>query len=59
MVPGSRWSADLEQRIPRELERKLGRPSIRIVPKLVAQVTRTASGKANPIISRVKKTSGV
>jgi len=59
MVPGSRWNPDLEQRIPHELEQKLGRPGIRIIPKLVDQVTRTASGKANPIISRVKKTGGV
>ena len=54
MVRGSRWTSELEQRIPQLLEERLGRPGIRIVPKLVDQVTRTASGKANPIISRVK-----
>jgi phenylacetate-CoA ligase len=59
LVPGSRWSPDLEQRIPRELERKLARSDVRIIPRLVDQVTRTASGKANPIISRVKQAVGV
>jgi phenylacetate-CoA ligase len=59
MVRGSRWSPELEQRIPAQLEHKLGRPAIRIVPKLVGQVTRTSSGKANPIISRLKKTGGL
>jgi len=59
MVRGSRWSTELEQRIPRQLEQKLDRPGIRIVPKLVDQVTRTRSGKANPIISRVTKTGGM
>ncbi len=50
--------SESEQRIPRELEQKLGRPSIRIVPKRVDQVTRTSSGKANPIISRSRRPAG-
>jgi phenylacetate-CoA ligase len=58
MVRGSRWSPDLERIIPARLEQKLNRPGIRIVPKLVDQVTRTASGKANPIISRIAKSAG-
>ncbi len=58
MVRGSRWNPEFEQRIPEMLEQKLGRPGIRIVSRLVDQVTRTGSGKANPIVSRVKDTGG-
>jgi phenylacetate-CoA ligase len=59
IVCGSRWSAELEHRIPAQLVQKPGRPGIRIVPQNVQQVTPTASGKSNPIISRVKKTGGI
>jgi phenylacetate-CoA ligase len=55
LVPGSHWSADLERKIPQDLTAKLNEPSVRIELRIVDQVTRTASGKANPIISRVKK----
>jgi phenylacetate-CoA ligase len=55
LVPGAHWTADLAQKIPRDLSAKLAEPSVRIELKIVEQVTRTASGKANPIISRVKK----
>jgi phenylacetate-CoA ligase len=55
IVPGSRWSEEVGARIVQDLTGRLRQPSVRIEIKKVAQVTRTASGKANPIISRVKK----
>jgi phenylacetate-coenzyme A ligase PaaK-like adenylate-forming protein len=55
IVPGSKWSPSLEQTLPRELSHDLKQPSVRIDLKIVQQVTRTASGKSNPIISRVKR----
>lgn len=55
LVPGSHWTSELERKIPADLAAKLNEPSVRIELRIVSQVTRTASGKANPIISRVKK----
>lgn len=53
--PGSRWNEELAARILSEFTASLRQPSVRIELRKVAQVTRTATGKANPIISRVKK----
>jgi phenylacetate-CoA ligase len=55
IVPGSRWSEEVGGRIVQDLSRQLRQPSVRIELKKVGQVTRTPSGKANPIISRVKR----
>jgi phenylacetate-CoA ligase len=55
IVPGSRWSEDVGARIVQDLTRRLHQPSVRIELKKVSQITRTPSGKANPIISRVKR----
>jgi phenylacetate-CoA ligase len=55
VVPGSRWSMDLGEKIIAALTLQLRQPSVRIELKIVEQVTRTASGKANPIVSRIKK----
>ena len=55
IVPGSRWSEEVGERIVQDLTRQLRQPAVRIELKKVQQITRTASGKANPIISRVKK----
>jgi phenylacetate-CoA ligase len=58
IVPGSAWSNEVGGRIVRDLTRQLRQPSVRIELKKVEQVTRTASGKANPIISRVTHSAG-
>jgi phenylacetate-CoA ligase len=55
IIPGSRWSEEVGGRIVQDLTRQLGQMSVRIELKKVAQTTRTPSGKANPIISRVKR----
>jgi phenylacetate-CoA ligase len=55
LVPGAQWSSEVGKKIQKDLVSKLGEDSVTLEIKIVAQVTRTASGKANPIISRVRK----
>ncbi|RPJ76417.1 MAG: phenylacetate--CoA ligase family protein [Alphaproteobacteria bacterium] len=55
IVPGEHWSAELENKIPSELMSDLKREQVKIKTQIVKDVTKTKSGKANPIISRVKK----
>jgi phenylacetate-CoA ligase len=55
LVPGTHWNSGLLSQIPADLLASLNEPRVRVEVKLVEQVTRTASGKANPIISRVNK----
>lgn len=58
IVPGSSWSNELGNALLSQLQRGLPLPqrdSIRLQLNVVAEVTRTASGKSNPIISKVKR----
>lgn len=57
VVKGSKWNKDFETRLTDDLMRDLKQPQVRIELKIVDQVARTASGKSNPIISRIKKDS--
>jgi len=57
VVPGSHWSSELAQKIPADLARLLKHPEVTLELKIVEQVSRTASGKANPIISRIRRNS--
>jgi phenylacetate-CoA ligase len=55
IVPGENWTEHLVKKISSELMRDLRRPQIEIETRLVKDVTKTKSGKANPIISKIKK----
>jgi phenylacetate-CoA ligase len=55
LVPGPDWSENLATQIPNDLKKKLARDQVAIDLKIVKEVRKTASGKANPIISLVKK----
>jgi phenylacetate-CoA ligase len=54
LVPGEQWSEDLIHIIPNELAKDLKRNFVKIESKIVKEVRKTKSGKANPIISNVK-----
>lgn len=54
MCKGEKWSDDLEKRIPQELMNDLKRAQVKIAARMVTTVTKTVSGKANPIISKIK-----
>jgi phenylacetate-CoA ligase len=56
VVPGIGWKEELAEILVADLGRDLRQPDVQLVLRVVTQVSRTASGKANPIISRVKKT---
>ncbi len=55
LVPGEKWSDDLQAVIPNQLKRDLNKDVVTIKAKIVKQVRKTKSGKANPIISDIKK----
>lgn len=55
MVPGENWTENFEKTISYELMRDLKRNQIKIETRIVDNVTKTKSGKANPIISKIKK----
>jgi phenylacetate-CoA ligase len=55
LVPSSKWSPDLAVKIPSELSTNLRNDRVRITPKIVKDVRKTKSGKANPIISDIRK----
>ncbi len=55
MVAGEKWVEGLEKTIASELKQDLKRDQIKIKTRLVSDVTKTKSGKANPIISKVKR----
>lgn len=53
LVPGQAWQLSSQEQIYKALCDKLNRPEINLLVKLVEQVSRTQSGKANPIVSRL------
>lgn len=55
LVPGDKWDDNLQKIIPIQLEKDLNKPIVSIKAKIVTQVRKTKSGKANPIISDLKK----
>jgi phenylacetate-CoA ligase len=57
LVKGNQWTSSLEQTIPQGLLEKLNRPQEAIViqAKIVSQITKTKSGKSNPIISKLSQ----
>lgn len=55
LVPGDKWRDDLIKVIPKELSSNLKRDFVKIESKIVKEVRKTKSGKANPIISAIKK----
>jgi len=55
LVPGKSWNQDLAVKIPAALSRYVGRSQIQIESMIVKEVRKTASGKANPIVSLVKR----
>lgn len=57
LVPGKNWQSNSAQQIISHLQNLLKQPDVQIVAKIVQDVTKTKSGKANPIISLVKKGS--
>lgn len=58
VVPGRGWHEALSARICDELSQEIRNSSVRLSVRLVEQVTRTPSGKANPIFSRCKRNLG-
>ncbi len=54
LVPSQKWSEELFKKIPSELEKNLRQPQVQIIPHIVEEVRKTASGKKNPIISLLK-----
>jgi phenylacetate-CoA ligase len=55
MVPGENWTEYLKKTISQELMKDLKRDQVKIETRIVKDVTKTKSGKANPIISKIKK----
>lgn len=55
LVPGKSWNQDLAVKIPAALSKYVGRSQIQIESMIVKEVRKTASGKANPIVSLVKR----
>jgi phenylacetate-CoA ligase len=55
IVPGENWSDGLDKKISLEISKDLNRNFVNIETRIVKDVTKTKSGKANPIISRIKK----
>jgi phenylacetate-CoA ligase len=55
MCKGEKWSDELKDKIPHELMRDLNRPAVKISSRIVESVTKTKSGKANPIISKLNR----
>ncbi|MGE5086106.1 MAG: phenylacetate--CoA ligase family protein [Bacillota bacterium] len=55
LVPGKNWHQELVTKIPSTLLRNLGRSQVHIQAMVVQDVRKTASGKANPIVSLVKR----
>lgn len=55
IVPGEHWTLNLDKKITSELKKDLNRDLVKIETRLVNDVTKTKSGKANPIISKIKK----
>lgn len=55
LVPGKNWSENLLLQIPQDLKKKLKKDQVTLLGRLVKEVKKTKSGKANPIISLVKR----
>jgi phenylacetate-CoA ligase len=55
LVPGAKWKESLIQTITKELSDDLKRSHVKIEARIVKEVRKTKSGKANPIISDIKK----
>ncbi len=55
LVPGQKWSSDLLTKIPQDFKSKLNRQQVNLKGHVVHEIRKTKSGKANPIISLVKR----
>lgn len=55
LVPGKDWSISLIEKIPSDLRKRLNKNEVCLKSNLVTSVRKTKSGKANPIISLVKR----
>jgi phenylacetate-CoA ligase len=55
LVPGKNFSHFVQTKILEDLKKNLNRPKVSLVAKVVREVRKTATGKANPIISLVQK----
>ncbi|MCB0348943.1 MAG: phenylacetate--CoA ligase family protein [Bdellovibrionales bacterium] len=55
LVPGEKWDEKLKTLIPEKLSADLKKSNVTIRSKVVSEVRKTKSGKANPIISDLKK----
>jgi phenylacetate-CoA ligase len=55
LVPGTKWRNGLDMEIVQKLRQQINNNTVQLLSAIVPEVRRTASGKANPIISLVKK----
>lgn len=55
LAPGHGWNSGLSEKIAIKFKHNLNQPSVKLQLKIVNEVTRTATGKINPIVSRVKR----
>ena len=55
LVPGKNWHSNTAHQILSHLQSLLKQPDVQLQTKIVQDVTKTKSGKANPIISLVQK----